>query len=542
MCSSGRGQVLIPWPNRVAGWQLRVRRPEHQLALDRAGTATRSTASSAGRLDACAEREPRSCRDGARAPSAARLSVLARDQHRVRALGQRASRVRTTATNVGRRACPFGSGAHPYLTVGTPPVDARDPARARADVLRPRRARHPDRLGAVDGTARLPQPRPIGETMLDHAFTDLERDEDGLARVELRDPRRRRRVTLWVDEAYAYLMLFTGDPLPDVDRRSLAVEPMTCPPNAFRSGEALIILEPGESFSGRWGISPGAWASSRAGMNSGQSAGDSARHRVVIVGGGFGGLFAAKFLRRAAGRRHALDRRNHHLFQPLLYQVATGHPVAGRDRAAAARDILRAQERQRRARRGRPASTSSARDRSRDPAADGRRRGALRQPDRRRRRRAVLLRPRRVRALRARHEDHRRRAGAPRAGSSARSRWPRSSAIRRGAAGVADVRRRRRRADRRRDRRADRASWPRAALERELPHASTRRRSRVLLFDGGDEIARHVRRPALGQATRRARALGVELRMELGRHRRRRRRASTSRAPDGATSASRRAP
>ena len=42
-------------------------------------------------------------------------------------------------------------------------------------------------------------------------------------------------------------MLFTGDPLPDVDRRSLAVEPMTCAPNAFRSGDGLVSLEPGES-------------------------------------------------------------------------------------------------------------------------------------------------------------------------------------------------------------------------------------------------------------------------------------------------------
>jgi aldose 1-epimerase len=51
-------------------------------------------------------------------------------------------------------------------------------------------------------------------------------------------------------------MLFTGDPLPDVSRRSLAVEPMTCPPNAFRSGEALVRLEPGASFTSSWGISP----------------------------------------------------------------------------------------------------------------------------------------------------------------------------------------------------------------------------------------------------------------------------------------------
>ena len=45
--------------------------------------------------------------------------------------------------------------------------------------------------------------------------------------------------------------------------------------------------------------------------------------RVVIVGGGFGGLAAAKALRRAPAEVILLDRTNHHLFQPLLYQVAT---------------------------------------------------------------------------------------------------------------------------------------------------------------------------------------------------------------------------
>jgi aldose 1-epimerase len=51
-------------------------------------------------------------------------------------------------------------------------------------------------------------------------------------------------------------MLYTGDSRPDVNRRSLAVEPMTCPPNAFRSGEAVIVLEPGASIESEWGISP----------------------------------------------------------------------------------------------------------------------------------------------------------------------------------------------------------------------------------------------------------------------------------------------
>jgi NADH dehydrogenase len=47
-------------------------------------------------------------------------------------------------------------------------------------------------------------------------------------------------------------------------------------------------------------------------------------HRVVIVGGGFGGLYAAQSLRRAPVQVTLIDRRNFHLFQPLLYQVATG--------------------------------------------------------------------------------------------------------------------------------------------------------------------------------------------------------------------------
>src|SRR5262249_12547336 len=89
-------------------------------------------------------------------------------------------------------------------------------------------------------------------TKLDHAYTDLERD-DGLACVELRHPDDGTMLTLWLGESYRYLEVFTGDPLPSVQRRSLAVEPMTCPPNAFRSGESLIVLEPGETPAGPWG-------------------------------------------------------------------------------------------------------------------------------------------------------------------------------------------------------------------------------------------------------------------------------------------------
>ena len=108
----------------------------------------------------------------------------------------------------------------------------------------------------MDGTRYdFREARAIGDTVLDHCFTDLDRDADGVARVELRSPEGEEDIALWVDRSYPYLMLFTGDPLPDVARRALAVEPMTCPPNALRTNTAVISLAPGESTSATWGLS-----------------------------------------------------------------------------------------------------------------------------------------------------------------------------------------------------------------------------------------------------------------------------------------------
>ena len=69
---------------------------------------------------------------------------------------------------------------------------------------------------------------------------------------------------------------------------------------------------------------------------------ESDSHRVVIVGGGFGGLFAARRLRRAPVQVTLVDRANHHLFQPLLYQVATGILSEG-EIAPPIRSVLRRQ-------------------------------------------------------------------------------------------------------------------------------------------------------------------------------------------------------
>ena len=67
-------------------------------------------------------------------------------------------------------------------------------------------------------------------------------------------------------------------------------------------------------------------------------------HHVVIVGGGFAGLNAAQALKRAPAKVTLIDRRNFHLFQPLMYQVATG-VLSPADIAAPIRALLRKQNR-----------------------------------------------------------------------------------------------------------------------------------------------------------------------------------------------------
>jgi aldose 1-epimerase len=163
--------------------------------------------------------------------------------------------VRTTTTNLSSERCPYGRGAHPYLTLGTATIDRLLLTLPAGTVFQSDQRGLPVDSKDVQGTGYdFRQSRLIGSTVLDHAFTDLQRDEKGIARVELRDPDSEIRVSLWVDQTYPYLMLFSGDPLPNVSRRSLAIEPMTCPPNAFRTGVSLIGLEPRCSCTGTWGI------------------------------------------------------------------------------------------------------------------------------------------------------------------------------------------------------------------------------------------------------------------------------------------------
>ncbi len=256
---SGRGQVLAPWPNRLGDGRYEFAGLRAQAALDEPerGNAIHGLVRwLPWRREAQAQNVlVLSCRvhPGPGYPFSLDVQIEYR-------LGRDGLVVTTSAANPGERALPFGLGFHPYLTVGTERVDTALlalPARQR--LVLDARSLPTGEVQPVAGTEYdFTDRRAVGPTRMDTAFTGLDRDGEGLAWASLDDPATGRRVSLWMDDRFGYLMCFTGDALEDPSRRrrSLALEPMTCPPDALRSGRDLVVLEPGQQWEGSWGLRP----------------------------------------------------------------------------------------------------------------------------------------------------------------------------------------------------------------------------------------------------------------------------------------------
>jgi aldose 1-epimerase len=250
------GQALVPWPNRVQDGRYEFGGQEQQLALTEPNLG--NAIHGFGRFAPWDVVEV--------APEQARLRLFippqpgypfALEVEVEHVLDESGLTVRTTGRNVGAAAAPYASGFHPYVTVGTPRIDeALLQFDAGVRVVTDDRGMPTGQRPAVAGTEfDFATPRAVGALQLDTAFGELGRDADGCAAVRLRAPDGHG-VEVWVDEHHPYLMLFTGDTLPlsERRRRALAVEPMTCAPNGFRSGDGVRVLEAGESLTTAWGI------------------------------------------------------------------------------------------------------------------------------------------------------------------------------------------------------------------------------------------------------------------------------------------------
>jgi aldose 1-epimerase len=258
MCSIARGQLLLPWPNRIEDGQYEFAGRVHQTPLTEPDLHNAlhglvrwlnwtAVEQASDRAALSLVLHPQ---DGY--PFTLRFDV----EYRLAAHGLT---IATTATNIGRQAAPYGAGHHPYLTVGTRIDEAllKVPGLMRFEVnerriptgrLLPNRGTEYDFL----------ELRRIGSLSMDTGFANLIPDSDGVIRVHLQGPGGDPRITLWMEPAYKFLMVYTPDRIPDLTRRrrSIAIEPMTCATNAFRSGDGLIVLEPGEVRTTSWGILP----------------------------------------------------------------------------------------------------------------------------------------------------------------------------------------------------------------------------------------------------------------------------------------------
>jgi len=258
------GQLLCPWPNRVEGGHYDIDGTHYQLDLSE--PANGNAIHGLTRWSSWTPGPDSAPSDGAEVTL--RLVLLGHQGYpfaleldaSYRLDADHGLQVSVSARNLGSVAAPYGTGSHPYLTAGAATVDECDlsvpaglwqPAGERGIPIGP-----PEDVTGTGFDFRAP--RRIGDTQLDHALTGLDRDPGGRVWARLSSAGAqgaRTEVALWGGPGYEWLQVFTGDTLdPSHRRKAVAIEPMTCPPNAFNSGVDLLMLEPGDSVTHTWGI------------------------------------------------------------------------------------------------------------------------------------------------------------------------------------------------------------------------------------------------------------------------------------------------
>ncbi|MGH8681001.1 MAG: aldose 1-epimerase family protein [Burkholderiales bacterium] len=254
---AGRGQVLAPWPNRLDRGRYRFEGRDGRAALDEPELQNaihglvrwlpwRTASKSADGVELACVLHPQ--------PGYPWQLDLQVGYH----LDGTGLTVAARARNASRVPAPFGIGFHPYLTVGMAIDDAVLQIPATRCLVTNDRGLPIGTEPVAGSDLDFAAPRPIGSLQLDTGYTDLVRGSDNLARAFLGRPDAGRRVCLWADPLFRYLMVYTGDTLEPASRRrcAVAIEPMTCPPNALRSGIDLLAIRPGEVVEGRWGLVP----------------------------------------------------------------------------------------------------------------------------------------------------------------------------------------------------------------------------------------------------------------------------------------------
>jgi len=251
------GQVLAPWPNRIRDGHYTFEGTTYQLPLSEPARHNAIHGLTNWSRWALAERSADSVtlRFDLPAQVGYPWSLTLQTRWSVSADGLRCDQ---EVTNTSGANAPWGYSVHPYLQLSGVAVDdilLRVPGRTR--VLADGRLLPIGAVKVAGSEYDFSEPRRIGDLVLDTTFGDIEYEADGGSSVTIAAPDGSAQVTVWGDDKFKWWQVFSGDTLHgERFRRSVAIEPMTCPPDAFRSGRDLIVLEPGQSWSATWGVRP----------------------------------------------------------------------------------------------------------------------------------------------------------------------------------------------------------------------------------------------------------------------------------------------
>lgn len=257
----GQGDVLIPFPGRVAGGRYKFNGQNYQMPQnDKDGPNAihgflRLTEWEAAEVSADKITFHTTLWGEEYVTRGYPFSLDVRVSYQLTDLGLTCTFI---IQNLGDQPAPVAVGFHPYFTVGSDHIDSDtlhipfDSTLEFGQHLIPT-----GRILPVDGTPfDFRQPRVIGDTQFNTCFLHPQRASDGLLRLRLASSDTNRAVTVWMDKAFDYVVLYSGDPLPDPHRRrALAIEPMTCGADAFHHPDwGLVALAAGQTFAGTWGV------------------------------------------------------------------------------------------------------------------------------------------------------------------------------------------------------------------------------------------------------------------------------------------------
>ncbi|WP_433300036.1 aldose 1-epimerase family protein [Actinoplanes sp. CA-030573] len=249
------GQILAPWPNRIRDGKYTFEGESHQLPLTEPARHNAIHGLANWSRWTLVEQAADTVTLEYELPAQIGYPwwLTLRTRWSVSADGLRCDQ--EVVNNSGGNA-PWGYSVHPYVQLAGVAVDdilLHVPGKTR---IQADNRLLPIGYVPVAGTEYdFTQPRKIGDLVMDVSFGEIEHDASGLTEVTIADPGSDRKVVVWADGKCKYWQIFTGDTLHgERFRRSVAIEPMTCPPDSFRTGRDLTVLAPGERWATSWGI------------------------------------------------------------------------------------------------------------------------------------------------------------------------------------------------------------------------------------------------------------------------------------------------